>query len=39
VPEDVDIGVAKIRLSSLGINIDEPSEEQIRYRNSWEEGT
>lgn len=39
VPKDVDVGVARIRLSSLGINIDEPSEEQIRYRASWDEGT
>ncbi len=39
VPETVDMEVAKIRLKSQGIEIDEPTEEQIKYANSWTEGT
>ena len=39
VPEDVDIHVAELRLKSLGIEIDIPTDEQIKYRNSWLEGT
>ncbi|MCL6014134.1 MAG: adenosylhomocysteinase [Candidatus Thermoplasmatota archaeon] len=39
VPFEVDQDVAKIRLESLGIKIDESTEEQIRYSESWEEGT
>ena len=39
VPEDVDIQVAELRLKSLGIEIDTPTDEQIKYRNSWLEGT
>ncbi|MCL4350364.1 MAG: adenosylhomocysteinase [Candidatus Thermoplasmatota archaeon] len=39
VPENVDRSVAEIRLKSLGLEIDTPTEEQIRYMNSWLEGT
>lgn len=39
VPEDVDIHVAELRLRSLGVDIDTPTDEQIKYRNSWLEGT
>ncbi len=39
VPYEVDQDVARIRLESLGIKIDQSSEEQIRYSESWEEGT
>lgn len=39
VPETVDREVAVIRLKSQGIEIDTPTEEQIRYANSWTEGT
>ncbi|MCI2412203.1 MAG: adenosylhomocysteinase [Cuniculiplasma sp.] len=39
VPYEVDQDVARIRLESLGIKIDQPTEEQIRYSESWEEGT
>ena len=39
VPKEVDTSVAIIRLKSIGVEIDTPSEEQIRYRDSWEEGT
>ncbi|SIM40927.1 S-adenosylhomocysteine hydrolase [Cuniculiplasma divulgatum] len=39
VPYEVDQDVARIRLESIGIKIDQPTEEQIRYSESWEEGT
>jgi adenosylhomocysteinase len=31
--------VARLKLSSMGINIDELTPEQERYLSSWEEGT
>ncbi|MDS0257774.1 adenosylhomocysteinase [Thermoplasmatales archaeon AK] len=39
VPAEIDREVAEIKLKGLGITIDRLSEEQIRYMNSWEEGT
>ncbi|MGP6206529.1 adenosylhomocysteinase [Cuniculiplasma sp. SKW3] len=39
VPESVDMDVARIRLKSQGIEIDTPTDEQIKYANSWTEGT
>ncbi len=39
VPQEIDQEVAKIKLSSLGVKIDEYSEEQKKYLESWEEGT
>ena len=39
VPEEIDLHVAGIKLSSLGIEIDRLTEKQYAYMNSWEEGT
>ncbi len=39
VPEDIDHEIARIKLASMGIDIDVLTEEQIAYLNSWEEGT
>lgn len=39
VPEDIDREIARIKLDAMGIQIDELTEEQIAYLNSWEEGT
>lgn len=39
VPEEIDTGVAEIKLKSLGLNIDRLTEEQRKYSSSWEEGT
>jgi adenosylhomocysteinase len=39
VPEEVDQEIASIKLASMGIGIDTLTEEQIKYLNSWEEGT
>lgn len=39
VPSEIDKKVAEIYLKSYDINIDQLTEEQIRYLNSWDEGT
>ncbi|MCD6455112.1 MAG: adenosylhomocysteinase [Candidatus Aminicenantes bacterium] len=39
VPEEIDRNIALLKLRSLGIEIDELTEEQKKYLNSWEEGT
>jgi adenosylhomocysteinase len=39
VPADVDAEIARIKLSAMGIRIDELTAEQAKYLNSWEEGT
>lgn len=39
VPEPIDRMVAVLKLSSLGISIDNLTPEQIRYLHSWEMGT
>lgn len=39
VPAEVDQQIASIKLKSMGISIDVLTEEQIKYLNSWEEGT
>ena len=35
VPAEIDDGVAKVKLETLGVQIDELTEEQIAYMNSW----
>lgn len=39
VPQELDEGIAKIKLESLGIKIDTLTEEQKKYLASWNEGT
>ncbi|HTR02985.1 MAG TPA: adenosylhomocysteinase [Thermoanaerobaculia bacterium] len=39
VPEDIDREIARLKLASMGIAIDVPTPEQVRYMGSWEEGT
>ncbi len=39
LPEEIDEEIAKIKLSSLGVEIDKLTEEQIKYLNDWKEGT
>jgi len=39
VPEDIDKQVARLKLNSMGINIDSLTPEQQKYLSSWEEGT
>jgi adenosylhomocysteinase len=39
VPLEVDAEIARIKLSAMGIKIDDLTAEQVKYLNSWEEGT
>ena len=39
VPEEIDKEVARLKLASMDIQIDELTEEQKKYLTSWEEGT
>jgi adenosylhomocysteinase len=39
VPDEIDREVARLKLISLGVHIDEMTSEQARYVTSWEEGT
>ena len=39
VPKEIDAEVARLKLSAMGVAIDTLTEEQVRYLNSWEEGT
>lgn len=39
LPQSTDIEIAKIKLASMGIEIDELTEEQCKYLNSWACGT
>jgi len=39
VPEDVDDGIAALKLQAMGIKIDTLTDEQVKYLASWEEGT
>jgi adenosylhomocysteinase len=39
VPRELDEQVARLKLASMGITIDELTDEQRRYLSSWEEGT
>ncbi len=38
VPEAIDSEVARLKLDSLGVRIDELTDEQRVYRNAWEQG-
>ncbi len=39
LPEELDNQIAKLKLESMGINIDELTDEQLGYLSSWQEGT
>jgi len=39
VPEEIDREIATLKLAAMGIRIDTPTPEQVKYMNSWEEGT
>jgi adenosylhomocysteinase len=39
VPEEIDLEIARLKLDAMGIKIDVLSPEQVKYLNSWEEGT
>jgi len=39
VPEDIDAGIAKLKLETMGVRIDTLTPEQAKYLASWQEGT
>jgi adenosylhomocysteinase len=39
IPEEIDREIARLKLSAMGVEIDTLTSEQIKYLNSWEEGT
>jgi adenosylhomocysteinase len=39
VPEDIDREIARLKLETMGVEIDELTEEQARYLASWDQGT
>jgi adenosylhomocysteinase len=39
VPEEIDREIARLKLASMGVDIDVPTPEQRHYMTSWEEGT
>jgi adenosylhomocysteinase len=39
VPAEVDGEIARIKLAAMNVQIDELTPEQVKYLNSWEEGT
>ncbi len=39
IPEEVDMEIARIKLEAMGVGIDKLTDEQVKYLNSWEEGT
>ncbi len=39
VPKEVDEEIARLKLASMGVELDTLSAEQVKYLNSWEEGT
>ena len=39
VPEEIDREIARLKLISMGIEIDVLTDEQVKYLGSWEEGT
>jgi adenosylhomocysteinase len=39
VPAEIDAEIARLKLQAMGIHIDVLTDEQLKYLNSWEEGT
>jgi adenosylhomocysteinase len=39
VPAEVDAEIARIKLAAMGVKVDVLTDEQVKYLNSWEEGT
>jgi adenosylhomocysteinase len=39
VPIEIDREIARLKLASMGIDIDKLTPEQVKYLSSWEEGT
>lgn len=39
VPEDIDRDIARIKLEAMGVQLDVLTDEQVKYLNTWDEGT
>jgi adenosylhomocysteinase len=39
VPDAIDREIARLKLNAMGVMIDTLTAEQVKYLNSWEEGT
>ncbi|MFI5372049.1 MAG: adenosylhomocysteinase [Candidatus Eisenbacteria bacterium] len=39
VPSDIDKEVSRLKLASMGVDIDTPTAEQVKYMATWSEGT
>jgi adenosylhomocysteinase len=39
IPDEIDREIARLKLSAMGVEIDTLTPEQVKYLNSWEEGT
>jgi adenosylhomocysteinase len=39
VPEEIDREIARLKLTAMGVRIDQLTEEQRAYLSSWTEGT
>ncbi len=39
MPEEIDHEIARLKLATMGVEIDELTEEQAKYLASWDEGT
>jgi len=39
VPEEIDQEIARLKLDGMGVQIDVLTDQQVKYLNSWEEGT
>jgi adenosylhomocysteinase len=39
VPDEVDAEIARLKLASRGVQIDQLTEEQAKYLASWDQGT
>jgi adenosylhomocysteinase len=39
VPEEIDKEIARLKLATMGVEIDHLTEEQAKYLESWDEGT
>ena len=39
MPEEIDKEIARLKLETMGVAIDQLTEEQAKYLDSWNEGT
>ena len=39
IPDEIDREIARLKLAAMGVEIDTLTPEQVKYLNSWEEGT